>query len=346
MKRTVKPGGIRVLVYLLLIGILLYVVVYMPTPYLIYQPGSAEEVRPMISVEKGDPSEEGTFMLTTVSASYANMALLVMSAFNSNAEVVPKEEKMGGQNKAEYAATQMYYMNSSQSSAMEAAYHEADIDYDIIPAYMFIMSVPKDSANKERFRPGDKLLSVDGEPASDNVKLAEMLSAQTIGDVVEVKLERGGKTITEKVPLVSIKDNKTGTERPGLGVVIATMQKVEPRNPDHRIIFADTEIGGPSAGLMFTMEIYNQLTPGDLSKGYRVAGTGTIDNEGNVGPIGGVKHKIVAAHREGAELFFVPRKNYEEAKVKADHIGTDMKLIPVDKLGDAIDYMNALSPKG
>ncbi|MFC7679740.1 SepM family pheromone-processing serine protease [Paenibacillus sp. GCM10028914] len=346
MRRSVKPSGLRVLLYLLLIGILLYVVVYMPTPYMIYQPGSAEEVKPMISVEKGDPAEEGTFMLTTVSASYANMALLVMSAFNSNAEVVQKEEKLGDQSKEEYAATQVYYMNSSQSSAMEAAYTAADVDYRIIPAYMFIMSVPKDSANKESFHPGDKLLSVDGEPVSDHAKLTEFIASKEVGDIVEVKLERGGNPVTVKVPLVPIKDDKTESERPGLGVIIATMQKVEPDNPDDRVTFADTKIGGPSAGLMFTMEIYNQLTPGDLSKGYRVAGTGTISKEGTVGPIGGVKHKIVAADREGAELFFVPRKNYDEAKAKADRIGTEMKLIPVDKLQDAIDYMNGLTPKG
>lgn len=346
MKKNAKPSGLRVLLYLLLIGILLYVVVYMPTPYMVYQPGSAEEVRPMISVEKGDTAEEGTFMLTTVSASYANMALLAMAAFNTNAEVVQKEEKLGDQSREEYAATQIYYMNSSQSSAMEAAYHAAGVEYRVIPAYMFIMSVPKDSANKEFFHPGDKLLSVDGNPVSDNVKLAEFISSKKVGDIVEVKLERGGKPVTKQVPLVTIKDTETKTERPGLGVIIATMQKIEPDNPDDRITFADTEIGGPSAGLMFTMEIYNQLTPGDLSKGYRVAGTGTINKEGTVGPIGGVKHKIVAAHREGAEMFFVPRKNYDEAKKKADRIGTQMKLIPVDKLQDAIDYMNALSPKG
>lgn len=346
MKRTVKPSGLRVLLYLVLVGILLYVVVYMPTPYLVYQPGSAEEIKPMISVEKGDPAEEGTFMLTTVSASYANMALLMMSAFNPNAEVVQKEEKIGNQSKEEYAATQVYYMNSSQSLAMEAAYHAADIDYSIVPDYMFVISVPENSANKQYFHPGDKLLSVDGEPASDNAKLAKLMSAKKIGETVEVKLERGGKLVTEQVKLVPIKDDNTGAERPGLGVMIATMQKIEPKNPNDRITFADTKIGGPSAGLMFTMEIYNQLTPGDLSKGYRVAGTGTINKEGTVGPIGGAKHKIVAADREGAELFFVPRKNYDEAKAKANSIDTSMKLIPVDKLQDAIDYMNNLPPKG
>ena len=345
MKKAVKPSGLRVLIYLLLVAVLLYVVVYMPTPYLVYQPGSAEEVKPMITVEEGDADEQGAFMLTTVSASYANMALIALSAFNPNAEIVQKEEKMGDQSREEYNAAQVYYMNSSQSSAVEAAYQQAGVEYSIIPAYMFVMSVPEGSDNVKHFRPGDKLISVDGEPAVNNDKLAEMLQAKQVGETVEVKMERSGKTITEKVKLVSIKDSETGKERPGLGVMIVTMQKIEPSDPEDEVYFADTEIGGPSAGLMFALEIYNQLTPGDLTKGYRVAGTGTIVKEGTVGPIGGVKHKIVAADREEAEYFLVPRKNYEEAKAKADRIGTEMELVPVDNLQDAVNFLDSLSPK-
>lgn len=345
MKKSVKPNGLRIVLYLLMVGLMVYLVVYMPTPYLIYQPGSAEEVRPMIRVEKSDPEEEGTFMMTTVSASYANLALLMMSTFNPNAEVVQKAEKMGNQSKEEYAATQVYYMNSSQSSAMEAAYQAAGVEYAIEPAYVFVMSIPDDSANADHFHPGDKLIRIDGQPAKDNEKIAALLSGKQVGDKVSVELERGGKTLKEDVSLVSIKDEKTGAERPGLGVMIATMQKVAPSNPDYVINFADTSIGGPSAGLIFTLEIYNQLTPGDLSKGYRIAGTGTIDKSGKVGPIGGVKHKIVAADREEAEIFFVPTKNYEEAKRRADRIGTDMKLVQVERLQDALDYLEQLPPK-
>lgn len=148
------------------------------------------------------------------------------------------------------------------------------------------MSISDQSANGAYFQPGDKLISVDGEPTKDTEKLAELLGGKSIGDQVTVELERKGKNVNEEVPLVSIKDSKTGTERPGLGVMIATMQKVQPVNSQHTIHFEDTRIGGPSAGLIFTLEIYNQLTPGDLSKGYRIAGTGTIDKEGNVGPSG------------------------------------------------------------
>ncbi|NMO96491.1 SepM family pheromone-processing serine protease [Paenibacillus lemnae] len=345
MKEHGKPNGLRVLLYFLLVAVMVYVVVYMPTPYLIYQPGSAEEIKPMITVENGDTQEKGSFMLTTVSASYANIALLAYSAFNADSEIVQKEKRLGDQTREEYAATQVFYMNSSQSLAVEAAYHAAGIDYNIVSDYIFVLSVPDKSGNSSYFRPGDRLISVNGESTTDNTRLAELLGSLEVGEKVEVKLERAGKDVTETVPLVAITDNKTGATRPGLGVMIATMQKIQPENSDHEVTFAATNIGGPSAGLMFTMEIYNQLTPGDLSKGYRTAGTGTITKDGIVGPIGGIVHKIVAADRERAELFFVPRKNYDDAQAKAESIGTDMKLIPVDKLQDAIDYMTGLPSK-
>ncbi|MMZ64946.1 Lon protease [compost metagenome] len=97
--------------------------------------------------------------------------------------------------------------------------------------------------------------------------------------------------------------------------------------------------------MIFTLEIYNQLTPGDLSKGYRIAGTGTIDQDGNVGEIGGIVHKIVAADRKGADLFFVPEGNYEAALGKAQAIGTRMELVPVRTLQDALDYLDVKAVK-
>lgn len=337
-----KSQAIRVFKYIFMIVLVCYVVVYMPTPYIVYQPGSAEEVKPMITVKDGDSTEQGTFMMTTVSASYANIALLAFSAFNSHAEVDKKESRLGDKSKEEYAAEQLFYMSDSQSSAVEAAYEEADVPYEILTDYLFVFSTPKDSTNSQYFQPGDKVLEVDSKPIGDNLDLATLLKSKNIGDIVSVKLERAGKMIVEKVPLVSIQDSETNTTRPGLGIMIGAMQKVTAKDPQKQVEFLNTKVGGPSAGLMFTMEIYNQLTPGDLSKGYRVAGTGTISADGTVGPIGGVKHKIVAADRENAQFFFVPKDNYQEAKTKADDIGTKMKLIPVSTLEDALHYMDQL----
>ncbi|NUU64478.1 SepM family pheromone-processing serine protease [Paenibacillus agri] len=344
MKQLKRRAGLRSIVYLCTFIVVVYVFVFMSTPYIMYQPGSASEVAPMIKVENGDPAEQGTFMMTTVSASYANVALLVANMFNSNAEIARKDTRLGDKSEAEYAAEQVYYMNSSQSLAVQAAYHAAGIPYKDVTDYLYVFSVPNQS-NKSQFQPGDKILNVDGKPVTDPAALSTLLSARSIGDKVKVTLQRADKKLEEEVTLVEVKDKDAAAGRPGLGVVIGAVQRVEPQEPGKSVSFVNTDVGGPSAGLMFTMEIYNRLTPGDLTKGHRVAGTGTIDADGVVGPIGGVKHKIVAADRAGAEFFFVPVKNYDEAKTKADKIGTAMKLVPVSTLTEALDYMKKLPVK-
>ncbi|MHA0855917.1 YlbL family protein [Paenibacillus sp. CMAA1364] len=334
-----KSRGKQGIKYLLIVFLLCYIVVYMPTPYIIYQPGSAENVQPMITVKEADIAGKGTFMMTTVSASYANIALLAMSSFNPNAEVDKKEKRLGDKSKKEYATEQLFYMSNSQSSSVEAAYKQAKIAYDIRSQYLFVISTSKETGSSQYFRAGDKILEVENKEIMDNVELASFLKGKKVGDVVKVKLERETQVVEENVSLVSIQDRQTNDTRVGFGIMIGTMQKVTAKDPAKQVEFENTKVGGPSAGLMFSMEIYNQLTPGDLTRGYRVAGTGTITVDGTVGPIGGVKHKIVAADREKAQLFFVPKANYEEAKAKADEIGTTMKLISVSTLEEALRDM-------
>ncbi|AHV97299.1 SepM family pheromone-processing serine protease [Paenibacillus sabinae] len=344
MRQSRNRTGIRAGVYLFTLIVLIYVIVFMGTPYVVYQPGAASEVAPMIKVENEDGDEAGTFMMTTVSASYANVALLIYSALNPNAEIARKAERLGNQSEDEYAATQVYYMSSSQSNAVEAAYKAAGIPYRDVTDYLFVFSVPGETGHKQ-LQPGDKILVVDGQQVANPEELSKLLSTRKVGDEVAVSLERKGKKLTEDVTLVEIKDSGKKAVRPGLGVVIGAIQKVKASEPGREVSFTDTDVGGPSAGLMFTMEIYNRLTKGDLTKGYRVAGTGTIDPKGEVGPIGGVQFKIVAAERKGAEIFFVPVKNFEEAKAKADKIGAKMKLVPVSTLDQAIQYMKKLPVK-
>lgn len=344
----VKPmrhrTGLRTAVYLFTLIVLIYVFVFMGTPYIVYQPGSASEVAPLIQVENADGDEEGTFMMTTVSASYANVALLVTSAFNSNAEVVAKETRLGDKSEEEYAAVQVYNMNSSQSLAVQAAYLAAGVPYRNVLDYLFVYSIPAEG-NQAQFHPGDRIMRVEGQVLEDSESLFKLLGTKNIGDKVSVTLQRSGKELIEEVQLIEVKDKKDSAGRPGFGVMIGAVQKVEAEEAGKNVSFVDTKVGGPSAGLMFAMEIYSQLTPGDLTKGYKAAGTGTINSDGIVGAIGGVKHKIVAADREQAEIFFVPVRNYEEAKSKAEEIGTDMKLVPVNEMKEALAYMEALPVK-
>ncbi|MFB5759775.1 SepM family pheromone-processing serine protease [Paenibacillus medicaginis] len=331
------------LLYAAMIAALAYVLIYMPTPYLIYRPGSAEEVKPMVSVRNGDSAESGTFMMTTVSASYANLLMLGLAKADRNAEVLTKESRLQGSSEDEYAARQVYYMDNSQSSAIEAAYKKAGVAYRIVPQYIYVLETAKGA--DPFFHPGDKIVEVNGEAVADSEELQHILEGKKAGDRVDVKLNRKGDAVSGKVELTTVTDTASGEQRTGFGVGIATLQKIVPGEAGHEITFTSTDVGGPSAGLMFTLEIYNQLTPGDLSKGYRIAGTGTIGEDGKVGPIGGVVHKIVAADREHADIFFVPEDNAEAAEAKAQQIGTGMELVPVRTLDDALRYLEQLPVK-
>jgi len=339
--RFKKSPVIKVTLYLITLVVLVYVMVYMPTPYMINQPGLAEEIKPMVSIPAANKEEKGTFMLTTVSVSYANLAMLATAQFNSNAEIVRKEPD---RNEEEYETQQRYYMSSSQSNAIMAAYHLANVDYDIVPEYVFIVGLFKAVTPKGDFHPGDIIRKVDGEPIGKFEDLSTLLAGKKPGEQVSVQLERKNKTLDERVELINISTDKK-VVKAGLGVSIGEVRKVEPAVEDQEVKFVDTRIGGPSAGLMFTLEIYNQLTPEDLSKGYRIAGTGTISEVGTVGEIGGVQFKIVAAEKQHADIFFVPVNNYEVAKAKADQIGSKMKLVKVQTAQEALEYLQQLEPK-
>ncbi|WP_068619446.1 SepM family pheromone-processing serine protease [Paenibacillus tuaregi] len=330
------------LLYVMLLVVMVYVVVFMPTPYMVNQPGSAEEIKPMIRVAGGDPEEKGTFMMTTVSVTYANVAALIASQFNSQAQIVRKTPEQGGK---EYETQQIYYMSDSQSSAMAAAYHKAKVPFNIVSEYVFVVSLSKSNPPKGDFAPGDIIRKVEGQALTRFEQLSGILKTKKAGDRVSVELERDGKTLSQQAELIPLKDPATGGNRAGFGLNIGELRKVKSVDPKQQVEFAHTQVGGPSAGLMFTLEIYNQLTPGDLSKGYRIAGTGTMSTDGTVGPIGGVQFKIVAADREKAEIFFVPEDNYKDAKKKAEEIGTSMKLVPVKTVDDALNYLSKLKAK-
>lgn len=328
----------RIWVYLLCLLLFVYVLVYMPTPYVINAPGSANELKPIVSVSGGDPTEKGTFMLTTVSISYANTAMLIGSLFDPDEEIGPKPAQS---DRKEYAAEQLYYMNSSQSNAIAAAYKKANIPFKIEPQYVFVVNVPDGNTT---IHAGDKFVQVDGQAITSIQQLESILGSKKAGEVVKVVIDRAGTTVEQNITLTEFQD-AIGRVRVGFGVSIGEVQKVTPDDPAHEVKFADTSIGGPSAGLMFSLEIYNQLTPGDLTKGYRIAGTGTIDPDGTVGIIGGVQHKVVAAQNNGAEIFLVPQGNYADAKAQLDRIHSTIKLIPVQTMDDALKAIAALPAK-
>jgi PDZ domain-containing protein len=354
-------GVRRLLPPLLLMAIAVYLLFFVSVPYYVYRPGTAEAVKPMVRVAEGDPEEAGAFLLTTVRMGQTNVAGLIWAQFNRQWEIRKKADVLRGESEQEYVTRQEYIMLDSQSNAIQAAYRRADIPYQIRSQGVVVMRTIKGMPADGVLQPGDRIVTIDGKPVTTHQEIVDLLATKREGDTVEVTVKRNDE---EKSFTIAVKlfDEATGgdaaAQRPGLGISTAELLSIVPERDGQRVTIDAGDIGGPSAGLMFALEIYNQLTPGDLTKGYRVAGTGTIDPQGNVCSIGGIRHKIVAADRENADVFFAPidRKagecgltadvpNFSDALDQAKRIGTSMKVVPVATMEEALRYLDQLPPK-
>jgi PDZ domain-containing protein len=343
-----------------LIGlVLVYLLVFLPLPYFIYKPGTAEEIRPMVHVKSGAGDEAGTFMLTTVRVTDTNV-VNYFYALLAHQQLVPKKAVFrNGESEDEYTRRQDYIMLDSQSNAMQAAYKKAGIPYHLQNEGVMVLQVLDNMPAAQALQPGDYLLQLDGKPMATKDDVLGELKGKKEGDTVRVTYKRGNRTATVPLTLalLPVQPGEAQKAQPGLGIVPADVHSVKADDPDKQVSIQAGEIGGPSAGLMFSLEIYNQLTPDDLTKGYRIAGTGTIDPDGNVGVIGGIQHKIVAADREKADIFFAPKDYYPapgegspvlnttDARAEARKIHSAMKIVSVGTMDDAIRYLRSLPPK-
>lgn len=345
-----------------LIGLIIACVLFLvPLPYYIYKPGSAEEIKPMVVLHEGAAGasdEKGTFMLTTVRAENARIATYLIAMVHPYHEVGLKEAAyQPGESQNEYTQRQVYVMKSSQSDAIQAAYLHAKIPYKISGDGVMVLRFVEGTLAADVLKSGDTIVKLDDTPITSTSELQERLSKNKPGDTVTITYLRGDKTLTSELKLSSLKDNDgKDTGRVGLGILNpADLQSIKPEDPNMEVNVNVGAIGGPSAGLMFSLEIFNQLVQEDITKGYRIAGTGTITPKGQVGAIGGIQHKIVAADREGAEIFFAPADyttesgarytNYSDAVKRAKQIGTKMKIVPVSTMDDALTYLATLSAK-
>jgi Lon-like protease len=210
---------------------------------------------------------------------------------------------------------------SSQSTAETAALRK--LGY---PIQTFVVAVTPKGPSAGKLLKDDVITSVDNQPVTSPEKLTQLIQAKPAGTEHVFAYTRGGKAATV---VIKSADDK-GTPRVGVQI-----DKKQPHPFDVEIDLG--EIGGPSAGLMFTLGIIDKLKPEDLTGGKIIAGTGTIDDEGNVGPIGGIPQKLVGAHDVGAQLFLVPKDNCAEALRNA------VPGLPMAEVATVDDALAALS---
>lgn len=323
--------------------IVLYMILFwLPTPYYLYTPGTVEPLHELVTVEQGQKQQSaGTFNLTTVYSQKArNVVMLIKGMLDSDTEVRKTTDVQGNLTDKEYMDVLKHMMKSSQQTAIASAMTQAGVQVDKHVTGLFLRMLVDGSKAGGVLEIGDILLKVDGHDAQSLQAISSYItSAKKAGDIIEATILHNGVERTEQIELVPT--NAQG--QPGIDAIFEPEYAV---TPSRKVDFAESDIGGPSAGLMFSLEILDQLLPEDLTHGLKIAGTGTIDMNGIVGQIGGMRDKIIAAHQAGVDLFFCPKDqdvtshNAQEAIDEAKKRGYDnLRIVPVGSLQEAVDYL-------
>jgi PDZ domain-containing protein len=338
--------GWTILVVALVLGL---VMSFLPAPYVIEQPGPVYNTLgsqeqggkdvPLISIDGAETyPTAGTLDMLTVSVrgtreSRPSWAELLTSWFDSSRAVVPIDyiyppEVTTEQRDQQNAAL----MVDSQQEAIAAALTDLDIDFATNVA---VGAVDPDGAAADALVAGDVILSVNGETATDVDALRAALAANGTDAPASlgVRHEDGTEETVSITPTVSEQ-----TDAPALGISVAY---------DYDFPF-DVEIqlndvGGPSAGMMFALGIIDMLTPGELNGGQNVAGTGTIDAAGDVGPIGGIRQKLYGARDAGATWFLAPATNCDEV---VGHVPDGLTVFAVSTLSDSMTALETIADGG
>lgn len=313
-------------------------------PYYVSKPGMAKELNPIIKVENGH-EEEGSFMLTTVRMGRANIYSYLLAKVSEYQEIYPIEAiRREEETDQEYNVRQLHLMASSKTFAIEVAYQKAGIPIEYIYNGVYVLSVMKGMPAEGKLLAGDRIFKVDGIDFKSSDEFIKYVGAKTAGEEITLTFERENEEKDTTLKVASFGEN---IEKVGVGISLVDDKdiKVSPN-----VTVETSDIGGPSAGLMFSLEIYNQLVEEDLTKGYNIAGTGTISADGRVGRIGGIEQKIIAADKAGADIFLAPNEegadgsNYEAALKTAKDIKTKMKVVPINTFEEAVKYLENLEP--
>jgi PDZ domain-containing protein len=189
--------------------------------------------------------------------------------------------------------------------------------------------VQQGSAAKGKLRKGDVIRRVAGERTTDVSDVQRLVQAQRAGSTVAITVRRSGEERTVHVRTHAVDGHTV------VGVLLM---------PDFDLPFTVNidagNVGGPSAGMMFSLGVYDKLTPGSLTDGKRFAGTGTIDSDGDVGPIGGIAQKMVGARDEGAHWFLAPERNCDDV---VGHVPDGLEVVKVSTFDDALHLVKEIA---
>lgn len=303
-----------------------------PLPLVETQPGSPTEIAPLVEIEGVEVTElHGTASLLTIRQRDQAVFPALLILLDDDRSLSHVEDVFPpGVDRDEYHAAQRERFRRQFEVAAAVGARTAGIDVEIATAVEVLHVLPESSA-RGMLLPGDIITEVDGEPLEDAAQLQAITEAGSVGDELTLTVLRDGEREEVTATLGSI----PGQDEPRLGIGIADgVERLElPFDVELR---EGVRIGGPSAGMMVALTVYDLLSDEDLLAGRDIVGTGTISSNGNVGGVGGIPQKMVAAQEYGADLVLVPQRQLADARAAASG---GLNIVGVSTLDEAIEVL-------
>ena len=324
------------------IAIITYLVAIFPfgfakTDYYFMSPGPPYQWDISIDDEKTFDFDGNLYQLT-VRRDEANYFVYAWANLNSQIDLYPREVILpDGVTPQELSEISIQNMITSENVAIAVALNSLGYDIESEGDGVLVVGLLDDSPVKDKLFKNDLITSINNQIVKSSTEFISLLKSYEIGDTVEIGLVRDEKQVKINTTLI---EHIEYANEPMVGFLAST--------PNQKFTFPfDIDIntgnvGGPSAGMMMALNVYNLLTESDITNGEKIAGTGTIEIDGSVGPVGGVKQKVIAAKRANASLILVPTANYSEASSYSDE---NTSIVAVDSFEEALNVISDFSSR-
>lgn len=317
-KSFLKENLIQIIILLVFI-----VIVNIELPYYIEAPGGTINLTERIH-ENYKPND-GSLNMLYVTQYKGNIVTVLLGQIFSSWDIYEiSNQQVSNENAAQIYNRNRVMLDNSIQNATFVAYSQTDKKITIKGVKNIVIATTKENG----IEIGDIILSADNQEITSIMDLKSIIENKNVGDTINILVERNNK---EKNIEIQVEEDKI--------IGIATVTNYEYELPDQLNINFKNSEGGSSGGLVLALGIYSEITGIDILKGRNIAGTGTIDIEGNVGEIDGIKYKIAGAVKNKMDLVLVSPYNYEEAKAVVEKNNYDIEIVKVSNFKEAIDYL-------
>lgn len=296
-------------------------------PYYISAPGGVININDRIEYEE-KKEYEGSLNMLYVTEYEATIPIFLMSYIFDNWDLESIEEsQVSDETMKEIDTRNKIMLDNSVNNAKYVAYKASDKEITVSSKKHLVIG----TLTETNLKIGDEVLEVNDQKTESLNEIKTIIENSQIGDELTLKIKRNNKEKTIKEKIKEVNKEKA------LGVILITDYEYK-TSPEIELNFKKDE-SGSSGGLMMALSIYSAISEVDILKGRNIAGTGTIDIEGNVGEIAGVKYKIMGAAKNDIDIVLVPSANYKEALKTKKENNYDLEIVSIDTFEDAINYL-------